>query len=423
MKRWMSGKRCNRIAFWACLCAWIFSAVPGSQAFAAVPPVYDFRLIQAQAVLPEVAAYADITGGGEVPAKGVKPEDLKISLGPAAGRIKRLVPFEDSGEGIGYVLLVDVSKSLSAEQFGEMKETLAAFVDSMSEADQAALITFGSEVKTIRDFTPDRSKVKESLAALQPTDEDTAFYGAIEQGLAAARSSAKGIPRRRVVIALTDGVNDFAGGVGKGDVLKLLEHDPVTLYLIGFFQGRPTAAEESAIGVMKQFSQNSGGRYYDGREGSWRGIYFAISRAIRSSFLIEMEVPDFHSEGTIYPLEISLAAANRTLTEKLQITVPAGGVAAPAKTETSRDKAGKEAAGKSDAGSGQAAVLAGIAVVVLLGAGGWFWRRRRAAGSSASGAERTTIPAAGESKPSAAGSVRLAPCPCRFSPHPACWCA
>ena len=120
-------------------------------------------------------------------------------------------------------------------------------------------------------------------------------------------------------------------------------------------------------------------------------------------------MPDFRSEGAIYPLEISLAAANRTLTEKLQLTVPAGGAAPPAKPETSSDKAGKEAAGKPDAGSGQAAVLAGFAAVVLLGAGGWFWRRRRTAGSGASGAENTTIPAAGEPKPAEAVPPGLPP--------------
>lgn len=353
-------------------------------------PVYDFRLIQGWAELPRAAVYADIAGMNDTPAKGVRPEDLKVSLGTASGRVKRLVPFEDSREGIAYVLLVDVSKSLSARQFVQMKDTLAAFVDSMSESDQAALITFGSEVKTVQAFTPDRGRLKEKLAALQPADEDTAFYGAIERGIAVARAGGDGVPRRRVAITLTDGVNDFAGGVGKDDILKQLQQDPVTLYLIGFFQGRPTPAEESAIGVMKQFSRASGGRYYDGREGSWRGIYFAISRAIRNSFLIELEFPELRSEGSVYPLEIGLTAAGRTWTDKLQLTVPAGGKPAAGNAEE-KQKGGAGGSGQT-ANSGPTVALAGGAAAVVLAGGLWYWLRRRRSAPAA--APAATGPAA-----------------------------
>ena len=387
MKHGLYGAQRGGMKLWAVMLALVVAAAWGPLALAAAPPVYNFHLIQGQASLPGVAVYADITGANETPAKGIKPEDLKVSLGPAAGGVKRIVPFEDSGEGIGYVLLVDVSKSLSEEQFGQMKETLAAFVDSMSAADQAALIIFGSEVKTVQDFTANRSKIKDGLAALRPMDEDTAFYSAIERGIAVARAGDKGVPRRRVVITLTDGINDFAGGVGKDDVVKLLEHDPVTLYLIGFFQGRPTAAEEDAIGVMKQFSRSSGGRYYDGREDSWRGIYFAISRAIRSSFLIEMEVPDFRSEGRIYPLEMNLVAANRTWIEKLQLTVPAGGTAMPAKNEAAKDAAHKGGADKTDATASPVALYAGTAALLILAAIFWFRRRKTSGGGAVSGPE------------------------------------
>lgn len=128
---------------------------------------------------------------------------------------------------------------------------------------------------------------------------------------------------------------------------------------------------------MKQFSKISGGRYYDGREGSWRGIYFAISRAIRSSFLIEMEFTNFVSEGRVYSLEISLTAANRTWTENLPLAVPAGGsIAEPASPKQPE---------RTDSPiqtifSGNAAVYSGAAAVVLLAAGLWFWRRRRQPG-------------------------------------------
>ncbi len=362
------------IKTWSVLVTFVFLAGQHLPLFAAAPVVYDFRLVQGQAKLPAVAVYAEIVGTGDVPAKGIKAEDLKVSLGPAPGKVGRVVPFEDSGEGIGYVLMVDISKSLSVAQFLEMKETIAAFVDAMSKEDQAALVTFGSAVNTVQAFTPNHSKIKEKLAALQLTDDETAFYDAIDKGIAAAKTKDEGVPRRRVLITLTDGVNDIKSGAGKDDILGRLATDPVPLYLIGFIQGRPTEAEESAIGVMKQLARISGGRYYDGRGGSWRGIYFAITRAIRSAFLVEADIPNFRSDGGVYPVEISLQSANREWKEKLQLTVPAGGTVAAADNSA---KPGQEKKSGEQESSGNFPLVAGGIGLIAALLGAYFWRRRR----------------------------------------------
>ena len=318
----------RRFFHWAFVLFFCVVAGWSPTGWGAPPTVYDFRLTQGSARLPAVTVYADIIGAGEVPAKGLTKEDFTAKIGPASAKVSRITPFEDTKEGIGYVLLVDVSKSLSTRQFSQMKDTLAAFVDAMSNRDQAALVTFGSEVKLVQEFSSNRGKLKEKLAELQPTADDTAFYGGLDRAIAVARAGGVEVPGRRVVLTLTDGVNDIAGGVSKGDISAKLGIDPVPLYLIGFIPGAPTPEEQSAMGVMKDFATQSGGRFYDGRSGGWRGIYFAISGSIRNAFVIELDAAGFRSEGAAYPLELSLTAANRTWTSKLQLTVPAGGTTA-----------------------------------------------------------------------------------------------
>jgi Mg-chelatase subunit ChlD len=348
---------------------------------AAPPTVYDFRFVQGTAALPTVKIYLDIIGSGDVPAKGLQKEDFTATVGNAPTKISRLVPFEDAKEGVGFILLVDISKSLSRDQFVQMKSTLVAFVDSMSELDRVALISFGQGVKVIQDFTANRSKIKDQIAGLTPTDEETAFYGGIDKAVNLARAGGADVPARRVVITLTDGVNDLTGGVSKGDIAERLKADPVPLYLIGFVQGKPSAEEESAIGVMKTFSRLSGGRYYDGRGGEWRGIYFAISRAIRSAFLLETEVTNFRSEGAVYPVSVSLIAANRTWTEKMELTIPAGGALTPAQvpSPTTAASSGQRTDTLSDPMN--LWMVFGAVVIALLAAG-WFFVRRRRLGKS-----------------------------------------
>ncbi len=371
----------RRLYRWVAIFVFCLTVGQNPLVFGAPPTVYNFRLTQANAKLPVVKAYADIIGTGEVPAKGLQKEDLQAKIGSKAIKISRIVPFEDAQEGIGFVLLVDVSKSLSVAQFRQMQETIAAFVDAMSERDQAALVTFGSEVKLIQEFSPNRSRIKEKLAALRPSDEETAFYGGLNKAIAVASDGNAEVPVRRVVITLSDGVNDLTGGVSKGDISSRLARDPVPLFLIGYVQGAPTPEEESAIGVMKDFASQSGGRYYDGRGGNWRGIYFAITRSIRSAFLIEADATGFRSEGAVYPFELSLMSANRTWTSSIQLTVPAGGTAAPA-TETAG--AGTKPAGKGkpeESPESSMGLYAGMLILAAILIVVWVWFRRRRGGS------------------------------------------
>lgn len=388
----------RRLYRWVAIFVFCLTVGQNPLVFGAPPTVYNFRLTQANAKLPVIKAYADIIGTGEVPAKGLQKEDLQAKIGSKAIKISRIVPFEDTQEGIGYVLLVDVSKSLSVAQFRLMQETIAAFVDAMSERDQAALVTFGSEVKVIQEFSPNRSRIKEKLAALRPSDEETAFYGGLDKAIAVARDGNAEVPVRKVVITLSDGVNDLTGGVSKGDISSRLSRDPVPLFLIGYVQGAPTPEEESAIGVMKDFANQSGGRYYDGRGGNWRGIYFAITRSIRSAFVIEADATGFRSEGTVYPLEISLKSANRTWTSSIQLTIPAGGTVAPA-TETAAAATKPSGTEKPrETKEGSMTLYAGMAIAVTMLATVLFWFRRRRGGSS--------VPAKPElSKPSEAAPV------------------
>ena len=366
----------RRFFHWAFVLFFCVVAGWSPTVWGAPPTVYDFRLTQGSARLPAVTVYADIIGAGEVPAKGLTKEDFTAKIGPAMAKVSRITPFEDAKEGIGYVLLVDVSKSLSARQFSQMKDTLAAFADAMSNRDQAALVIFGSEVKLVQEFSPNRGKLKEKLAELQPTADDTAFYGGLDKAMAVARAGGAEVPARRVVITLTDGVNDITGGVSKGDISSKLTSDPVPLYLIGFIPGAPTPEEQSAMGVMKDFATQSGGRFYDGRSGDWRGIYFAISRSIRNAFVIELDAAGFRSEGAAYPLELSLTAANRTWTSKLQLTVPAGGTTA---TPTGSPAPAAQGGGDKTSRSPDSSpwMMGGTVAILAVGVAGWFWLRRR----------------------------------------------
>lgn len=356
--------------------------------FAAAPVVYDFRLLQAEVRLPAVKAYVEVTGVNDLPAKGLEPSLFKGKLADNSITVKKVTPFEDAGEGIAYVLLVDVSKSLTPSQFQMMRETLASFLDTMADKDQAALVTYGSQVKVLQDYTKNRGTLKTQLLQLSRSDDETAFYAALERGLTIARSAGADVPRYRAIVSLTDGVNDLGGGASLADIQKQLARDPIPLYLIGFLDGKPTPDEERALSDMKEFAKVSGGRYYDGRGRDWREIYFSVVRSIRNSFVVELDAPGIRSDGQPMTLEMSVAGSNKTWNEKLNVTVPAGGSAG--NIDANKEKADKAAADAAKESDGQWIYIgAGILLLAGLAIGGWVWWRGR---RRIDGAQTGTMP-------------------------------
>lgn len=80
---------------------------------------------------------ADETGE---PLSGISSEDVIISIG-RKDYVPSVQTMAKSELGIGYVFAVDISKSLSEEQFEGVREAIVSWIDGMGEMDQAAILT------------------------------------------------------------------------------------------------------------------------------------------------------------------------------------------------------------------------------------------------------------------------------------------
>jgi hypothetical protein len=73
-----------------------------------------------------------------------------------------------------YLFLVDVSQSIVRPRFGQMRASLRGWAAALGSADRAALITFGSQVRTLLAPTEDRAALNAAIDALAPTDRHMA---------------------------------------------------------------------------------------------------------------------------------------------------------------------------------------------------------------------------------------------------------
>lgn len=215
-----------------------------------LPGVGKNRLEQVRLNMPEVRFYFS----GDREQTG---ENLCAYIGGEALEFKSLQRFSDSGEGICYYVLLDVSASVSGAEFGRITGALSEFGRSVRQQDRMVCLTFGEEVKTLFDLSGSElaeGAAEESLLALTNPDQRTLLFEAISQMARLSEGSAEGENARRVAFVITDG-EDIAKGVAtKDEALQTLTEQGIPVY--GF---TVEEAKRDAVNAFGEFSRATGG--------------------------------------------------------------------------------------------------------------------------------------------------------------------
>lgn len=124
------------------------------------------------------------------------------------------------------VLLLDVSGSVS-EEIDEMRKSAISFAEEFGKEDQIAVITFADKVDVLQNWTNDVRKLKKSLRKIEPGYR-TALYDA----LLATRQKMNRVPGKRVVILLTDGVDNESLADYDKALSELLSND-ISVFIVG----------------------------------------------------------------------------------------------------------------------------------------------------------------------------------------------
>jgi len=166
---------------------------------------------------------------------------LFLGLGQPVYQVSRE---EVSAKGVDIVLLLDISTSMSAEDFQPANRLEAArgvlrdFIRRRSH-DRLALITFAADAYVVCPLTIDHFTLAALLASVQriPFDADgTAIGLALSSAVNRLRDSPA---KSRVVVLLTDGINN-RGEVSPLQAAEFCRTYGLKVYTIGIGTGRPT---------------------------------------------------------------------------------------------------------------------------------------------------------------------------------------
>jgi len=165
---------------------------------------------------------------------------LVLLLIALAGPRKLLAQSRLNAEGIDIVLALDVSGSMSAEDYlvnGQrisrldiIKKTVEKFVQQRHE-DRLGLIVFGSQAYTVCPLTTDHSWLLENLHQVRIglIEDATAIGSGISTSILRLKNSKA---KSRIIVLLTDGVNN-SGKIQPLDAAKMAQTLGVKIYTIG----------------------------------------------------------------------------------------------------------------------------------------------------------------------------------------------
>jgi len=205
-----------------------------------------------------------------------------------------------TGEGVDIILTIDVSGSMTAQDFSPnrmeaAKEVATNFVDSRP-TDRIGLVIFSGESFTLSPATTDKAVLKTQISNIH--------NGLLEDGTAIGSGLATSVDRLRsskakskVVILLTDGMNN-GGMIDPNTAKEIAKAEGVKVYTIGMgtdgyapvpeqLPGGGTIMQREKVDIdeklLTQIADETGGRYFRAKDNeSLRNIYNEIDKLEKS---------------------------------------------------------------------------------------------------------------------------------------------
>lgn len=299
-------------------CGFIFICSLMSVVGFASEAVY-FRVTQASVQLPNITTWLDITDEKGQKLEAVKPEQLSATVGSYAAEVKTVQPFAELNEGTAFIFLIDISKSLKPQHFEQIQAALNTWVDGMREHDRAALISFGSQVKVLQDFSADKGALKQRVDKLAPSDMDTFLYQGLVQAFELGRRQDADLPKRRVIVVLTDGIDDATGGVTKEEVFLKMSENRIPIYAIGFAMPPITLDKENGLKELGVLARTSGGHFLKADSMPLTEAYALQKQRIVNSYELQLTCDACKAEGQLSRLNVTFNAGDRTLSDGLDL--------------------------------------------------------------------------------------------------------
>jgi VWFA-related protein len=201
---------------------------------------------------PTLTVVASVLDANGRPVTGLTAEDFDVLEDGAPANLLDVQPVVNADFGIAVVIAIDVSTSMNGAPLTATKQAATAFIDTLGEADQVAVLTFGNTVQVVQNFTTDKAAARSAVESLRAGGRTALYDGAFH---AVQLASEANLPRR-VVVLLSD-ANEYGGlsMARRGDAFLAANDAGIPVYTIAL----GSAVDQA---YMEELATLTGGETY-----------------------------------------------------------------------------------------------------------------------------------------------------------------
>ena len=214
----------------------------------------------------------------------------------------------ETGIGVSYLILVDVSGSMTQAHKQQIADVVSGIADGMKEGDNAAISFMGTDVVSTG-FTDDREALKEVIRSVTDWNQYSNLYYSIHNGLRMLEDHHEVHPERCLVI-ITDGEDHDAQGITKTEAEQKIDDAMISVCTVAV--STQDARMQEYAKELGSFARRSPGGLHQviGQNGlDAKGAAEAIVRHMNNTLLVIADIGAYEPTGDTSVIEFSATSA------------------------------------------------------------------------------------------------------------------
>jgi uncharacterized protein YegL len=266
------------------------------------------KIRQVISTLPETTMYVDFMSqpNGGLSLRNIQANQIKVTIGTQEATVQKIQPFNLATEGVGYVVLIDLSQSMPATDFDAFKNGLKSWVTQLDKKHDVSLVTFSNQVNVRHDFLSDRNQLVKQIDSLQQIDEQAYLFDGLIGALEQSNRTDEKIPARRAILVFSDGQRNIEENKNKELFEKELREQSVPIYMFGYYvQTRtmksPTDQVQELLNTLANYAVLSRGAYWQKKSTELSDVYPFVDSQLNRSYKLNIRCEACNNINQLQP--------------------------------------------------------------------------------------------------------------------------
>ena len=271
--------------------------------------LYKADVMQMHCFSDILRTYVDLSDKDSNPIEKPKRADVIGYIDGTSLTTQTINRFGDTDEGTADIFLVDVSGSIKDSQLVQVKNAIKTWASNMKPNDRIAVVAFGENIETLTDFSGDINTISAAADKLTNKSHKTQLFGGISHALTLASRYDTDLPKRKNIILITDGVNDYSGGISENDLYASLKSSLIPVYSLWMSHSLANTSKGKA--TINSVTEYSGGKMYDMADKSIDTVYGWVKDNINNSYTVDFSYDGIKPDNNSHKFSIKVAENGR----------------------------------------------------------------------------------------------------------------